>query len=363
MIEGKTQKTTVAVGFTGVVYTVQPKFRGPPQNVTFALVNGKQSFNNGDFSINASTGELTLNVAFGSANSSKFARVRMTTDNGASVEKAIKFRSVTDKNPTISGPQEYDGTVTPGDVLATATSTFPDAAFTIAGRESSGTTPATAAESAQAFNIVQTSPTTADVQWSGNVSPSEELDFTIAVTNRDTQGCISGEAISDITFMSSFATCGTPNADPTLFVTVESANVGGQSLFPFSLLGCSFTDGETKEVYSTTYNTAVPGVTWSINVGAGQIAVDDSEIFPPDGVALSVIYIDGSNQVRRGNDGGNGLYNGFIGGDVDLNVVSTTLSLAAPDNAIGPDNYGEAVFNYNNTGNHIRVTIAEGNGW
>lgn len=274
MIDGRTQKTTIDVGVTGVVYTVRPKFRGAPQNVTFSIVNGKQSYNNADFTINPATGELTLNVAFVSANKSKFVRVRMVTDDGAIAEKSIKFRSVVDKDPVVSGPQEYDSGVMAGDVIATLTSTFPDATFSIAGRESSGTTPAPPEIAEKAFTIVQTSPTTADVQWSGQVSPGEEYDFTIACANRDTGGCVTGEAEVDIPFMSVTPAlpCGTPNADPTIMLTMSWTDPDVTKDF----LGCTWNNGETKELYSTFYRLDIsyfgsPGLdyqTWRRSPGA-----------------------------------------------------------------------------------------------
>ena len=45
------------------------------------------------------------------------------------------------------------------------------------------------------------------------------------------------------------ATCGTSNANPTMFVTLTWS--GGGSTKDY--LGCTWTSGETKEVYSTTY--------------------------------------------------------------------------------------------------------------
>jgi hypothetical protein len=44
--------------------------------------------------------------------------------------------------------------------------------------------------------------------------------------------------------------CGTPNGDPTVFVTVSWTDPAPTK----NWLGCTFTNGETKEVYSTSYS-------------------------------------------------------------------------------------------------------------
>jgi len=165
----------------------------------------------------------------------------------------------------------------------------------------------------------------------------------------------------------SLATCGTPNGDPVILVKIEAANAGGAGLFPINFLGCNYTDGETKEQYTAGWvsPTAAGGEIWSeIDASIDRIDLEDNPNFGQQ-VLYTNIVLDTNNQLRRGADTGSGIYNGFIGGDISMNVVSTTIAPAVPNDDIGTDHFGEVVFDYNGTGNHIRITISQkpGTGW
>jgi hypothetical protein len=55
--------------------------------------------------------------------------------------------------------------------------------------------------------------------------------------------------------------CGTPNADPTQFITLSWIDADPTK----SWLGCTWTNGETKEVYSTTYGELAAGSSYTNN--------------------------------------------------------------------------------------------------
>lgn len=250
IIEGRTQKTTVATGFTGVVFNVKPKFFGPPKTVTYSLVAGKQSYNNADFSIDANTGALTLNNAFGAANKTKFARVRMETADGQVVEKAIKVRSVTNQNPAVTGSLTYHDTTVAGEVIATITSTFNDATFAIRGKLATTGTPGTAETAENAFDVVQTSPTTAEVRWSGREDPTQGFDFSLIAINRDTEGCIYGETGFDVPYDE-------PCSNPVSFVSQFRGTARGNGSYSASFTAArSNLESDVYQSTSTSANTA-----------------------------------------------------------------------------------------------------------
>jgi hypothetical protein len=81
--------------------------------------------------------------------------------------------------------------------------------------------------------------------WSGEVSPSEATDYEIVVTNIDTASCISGNTETTIVYDPDYELCGTPNADPTMFLTLSWTDEDETK----SWGGCTWNNGETKEVY------------------------------------------------------------------------------------------------------------------
>jgi hypothetical protein len=162
--------------------------------------------------------------------------------------------------------------------------------------------------------------------------------------------------------------CGTSNSNPTLYVKIESANAGGATRFPFSFLGCSYTDGETKEVYSTSYDS--PNANrWTNITGSQRIQVSDISSGGSYYIAttrVDVLPFSDPNptwfSAYEDNDPGtpaeSGPQNLF-------NVVSYTVNIGSyvQDQVIGSDQLGEIVFDYAGSGDHIKVTLSLGNGW
>jgi hypothetical protein len=202
----------------------------------------------------------------------------------------------------------------------------------------------------------------ADLELSGTGGSTEPTDSIYArVTDANGDEAFDNFIINLDAPGAPLATIGTPNADPTLFIKVESANAGGTALFPYNFLDEDFTDGETKEVYGTYVNVALLK-SWTIGAGDDSVTIADDKVVSP--ASYTVITANSASEnLRRGKDNGDFVWGGYFAPDASVNVVSTTIVAATPNDVLDASNYGEVVFDISGGGNHVKITISEGNGW
>lgn len=164
---------------------------------------------------------------------------------------------------------------------------------------------------------------------------------------------ISGDEGFNFVEFTVITSCGVPDAFPTTFMKLESANAAGAALFPFLFNGCTYDDGETKHNFSSSFS-SVNGQNWNKNDTGHGVIVQDNVAPAVQIMAATLINVSvGVARIFRGNGPG-------YPGDIDEGVISDTFGTMNNDGVVGPDNMGSAVLDVNGLGAHIKFTISEG---
>jgi len=184
------KKLLIDTTTTGVITTLQANYTGPTLVVSWTLVTGFQGTNNADFSINATTGEVSVPIALGVGR--YYFRFRATQgDNPYLFEEGTAIVDVaTEIVPTISGDLDYGiGGIAPGDVVATVTSALDDPFYSMIFIPSTGSNPALGNTESD-FEIDST---TGEVSWTGDGDSNNAYDYAYqaVVTATGTSGCFS----------------------------------------------------------------------------------------------------------------------------------------------------------------------------
>ncbi|HHZ64105.1 MAG TPA: hypothetical protein EYN51_01165 [Flavobacteriales bacterium] len=192
------KKILILTSDTGIIATLGVAFDGPALPVTFALVNGFQSFDNASFTLNASTGELTVPIAL-TKGRYHFRYKATLNDNGFLSQEGTGIVDVdTEIAPTISGSLEYDAGIAPGTIVATVASNFDSPLFAMYPAISGGGNPAPPSASSD-FEIDQA---TGEISWTGDGTASNEYQYSyeaVAIAG-GSSGCFKGTVLADITF-------------------------------------------------------------------------------------------------------------------------------------------------------------------
>lgn len=164
--------------------------------MTFTKVNGFQSFNNDLFTINSSTGEITLNSA--QSEGRYYLRYRATrNDNILQYSEDVMILDVaSETSPSGSSDNTYTDSVSTGDILATITSTFSSPSFELQPLTAS-LNPASAYETSQALEV----DSSGNIRWTGNISASTMKNYKVrAVARNGGMGCFSGTEDIEINY-------------------------------------------------------------------------------------------------------------------------------------------------------------------
>jgi len=192
-------KATKDTTFSGAVATVEAYFEGPAVPVTYSLVNGSKSFNNSDFTINSTTGEISLTSTQALGN--YYARYRVTRDDRPEefVEGNLRLSIAPETAPTVNDITLSSGLVA-DEVVGVAVTTFNNSPeFELQMNTSLGANPApeSAAGDFKIGPVGEVTPGEAQIKWTGRGSQSNEYDYAYTALCRDGQ-CFSGSTEFDI---------------------------------------------------------------------------------------------------------------------------------------------------------------------
>jgi len=161
--------------------------------------------------------------------------------------------------------------------------------------------------------------------------------------------------------------CGTPNADPTVFVTVVWTDLDATKNY----LGCSWCNGETKEVYATNYTLLTGSLTqeerWDRNVGSFGNRLDIQKLsnkftsFPSSTyINVGIVALTATNGVA-GLNVRNRQYNNNGTSSNTLNVLSQNINKA--NLILGDYRIHEDMFGSVTSTAGVTITWARGNDW